>query len=266
MRFPILATALSLSLAGCLVGNVGPRGSGDDDDVPGPGSDPDPGPGPGPDPATPSVTISVDQTALSTELLTTNLVTVTARGSGGFSGPVTLSASVVDPGGAAMPRWTVAFDNATINVPQDGTAAAVATLKIPSDSSGLAATVRFDASSSAGPQTASSAINVANQMTYSITLNNGQCVYPAAGVQNVRVGTKVRWVNRDAAARVTIHMDRTKRDGLVHQDDPGSAPGAAYELVTAVNDDGQLSGAPMSWYCHAPGPDTGSAHQLKVVP
>src|SRR5262245_46356428 len=45
--------------------------------------------------AVPALAMSVDKPTISTELKTTSMVTVTLTGSGGFSGPVTLAASVV---------------------------------------------------------------------------------------------------------------------------------------------------------------------------
>src|SRR6187397_1898618 len=121
MRTPLLAAVLSFSLAGCVVGDV-TTGAGDDD---GPGSDPGPGSNP-----IPRLAITVDKPTMATELMTTNMVTVTAQASGGFSGPVTLTAAVVDAGGTAMPGWTISLNNATVDVPLDGTATAVATVKI----------------------------------------------------------------------------------------------------------------------------------------
>src|SRR5437899_2096210 len=97
MRTPLLAAALGLGLAGCLVGDTGTPGSGGDDDT---GSNP--GSNPGSNTNTPKVSVTLDKTALSTELMSTNMVTVTVRGSGGFSGSVTLAASVVDAAGTPM--------------------------------------------------------------------------------------------------------------------------------------------------------------------
>jgi plastocyanin len=216
----------------------------------------------------PKLAVSVDKATIATELMTTNLITVSARGSDGFSGPVTLDASVVDGAGAAMAGWTVAWSSPTINVPLNGVATSVATLSIPSENKGLAGTMKINASSSLGmqPAVAISAIAATNQVTFPMKLANGQCTYPA-GTQNIKVGTKVRWVNMETTGNITIHMDRNVRDGLQHQDDPGTPPGQAYERVTAVNDDGQLSDLPMPWYCHAPGPDKGGNNpKLLVVP
>jgi plastocyanin len=260
MRLSMVAAVL-LAVTGCVVGDAAIDG---DDD--GTGSNPGNGSNQPPPPPTPRLDLTVDRPAMATELMTTNMITVTARAANGFSGQVALTAAVTDAAGAAMTGWTIALDTATIDVPLDGMATAVATLKIPALNTGLAATLKIGATSSLGAHTAQSTVDVVNQVTYAMVLNNGLCVYPPNGVTNIKVGTKVRWLNTDTQNRITIHMDRPVRDGLVHQDDPGSAPGAAYERTTALNGDGQLSGQAMSWYCHAPGPDTGAAHQLRVVP
>jgi hypothetical protein len=256
MRIAIAAAVLG-SLAGCMVGDAPPGPSGDDDDGDGNGSDQTP---------TPRLVVSVDKATLSTELRTTNTVAVTLQASGGFSGAVALSASVVDGAGAAMPGWTATLDAPAVEVPPDGAATAVATVVVPAENRGLAGTLKIDATSSLGAQMASSEVSVANQITFAMTLTEARCAYPS-GTLTVKVGTKIRWLNMTAANRIAIHMERPARDGLVHQDDPGSAPGEAYEQTTAVNGDGQLSGNPVAWYCHAPGADLGGNNpRLLVVP
>lgn len=241
MRTSLFAVALSLSLVGC-VGEIEGTGGGDDD---GSGS----GSGSGSS-ATPRVDISVDKPTLSTELLSTNMVTVTVRASGGFSGPVALTARAVDAGGTAIPGWAVTLDSSTLNMSADGMATAVATVKIPSDKPVLAGAIQIDATSSTGAATAMSNVTVANQLTFTMKLNGGACVYPvAAGTRTtISQGTKVRWVNTDAAGRITIHInDNNDIQGFVHEPDPGMAPnGGTYEQTA-----GSATGS-ITWYCHAP--------------
>ena len=160
---------------------------------------------------------------------------------------MTLSGSVVDAASVAIPGWTVAFDNATVNIAANGTGTAIATVTIPSENKGLSGTVKISANSSAGVKEATSAVTVANQITFPITLNGGACVYPPAATINVTVGTKVRWLNK-ATSNVTIHIG-PNANGLSHQADPGSAPNTAYEQTVSGN-----PGANISWYRHAPGP------------
>ncbi|HET7501992.1 MAG TPA: hypothetical protein VFK02_13340 [Kofleriaceae bacterium] len=248
MRLPVLAAALGLSLAGCLT--VGDEGT------PAPaGGDPGPGPGPGmgsdpapvPDPVTPKLDVTVDKPTISTELYSTNMVTVSLHASGGLTGPVALTASAVDGAGAALPAWTVTLDASTVELAADGTATAVATLKVPSDSAAMQGTVKVEATSAAATLTTStsSMVTVAKQLTVPLTLDAaGDCVYPKEMVGTVKVqnGTLIRWVN-NAASPVTIHITTPKIDGLTHQQG-ATAAGGKYEQTVAGT-----SGT-TDWYCH----------------
>jgi hypothetical protein len=262
MRTPILASLFGLALIAC-AGQID-SGGGDDDipencgngvvDV---GEDCDGG-------ATcsaqctnlpiPRLEVTVDKPTVATELLSTNMITVTLTGSGGFAGDVPLTATVVDAADAPIPGWAVVLDKATVTVPTDGVATAVATLTIPSQASALAGRVKIVAATTVeGTHTQESAITALNQVTFTVKLNaNGQCDYaPLMGAKNMTVGTKVRWLNGEAAGgnNITIHINGNGT-GLNHQPDPGSAPGAAYEQII-----GTASANAAIWYCHAPGPD-----------
>jgi hypothetical protein len=236
---PVIVAALGFSLAGCLVvGDPGPAGpagpAGDDDQGPGTGADPGPEPGPGPDPVTPKLDVTVDKPTISTELYSTNIVTVSLQGSGGLTGSVALTASVVDGNGAALPRWTVALDKPSVDLAADGTATVVATVKV-------------EATSAAGTinSGASSAVNVTRQLTVNLTVDaNGDCVYPAAMVGTVKVanGTKIRWVN-GSTANLTIHITDPEIDGLTHQQ--GATPPAGVYERTVAGTTGTTD-----WYCH----------------
>jgi hypothetical protein len=207
-----------------------------------------------PPPTSPTFTVALDKASVATELMTSNPLTVTLTSALGFTGDVALAAQVVDSTGTAIPGWSVSFDKATVTVPANGTATAVATLMIPSDSAMLAGTVKITANNTTvGMQAAQAPITATNQVTFPMTLNNNACVLPFNTTANVKVGTKIRWLNMDATSRITIHMETPIRDGLVHQPDPGSAPGQAYVLTAAVNSNGTVDGKPMAWYCHAPG-------------
>jgi hypothetical protein len=209
---------------------------------------------------TPAINLTIDKPAIPTELMTTHMITATVTGSGGFSGAVTLTATVVDTAtNAPIPGWTVALDNATLNLAANGTATAVAVLTVPSENRGLNATVKFDANSSAGAKQVASTVTATNQITIPVTLNNGQCVYPAAGTINVIANTKVRWRNA-ATANITIHVNGNQ-NGVAHQPDPGSAPNTVYEQTITGN-----PGNAFSWYCHAPGPTVNNLLLRAVAP
>ena len=256
MRSTIATLFLGLSLvAGCEVGDVGGGGGGGGDDVQG-----------GADAAvteTPRLSVMVDKATVSTELASANMVTVSMTGSGGFSGAITLSGTVVDTAGVAIPGWTVGFNTATVNLTSNGTGSAVATVMIPSDSAALTGQVKITVTSSVGMQTATSDVTALKQVTINVTEQGGQCVYPTtASMMNMQVkaGTKVRFVNKFAADNVAIHSQAKVQGGISafgHEINTGHLPDTAYEVT--VN-----QGA-STWYCHAPGPTVNNL-SVTVVP
>jgi len=219
--------------------------------------------------ATPKLDITVDKPTISTELMTTNKINVTLTSSGGFSGMVDLTGTAVDSTSAALTGWTVTFDNASVSVPANGTATAVATLTVPSTNSGLTGTVNIQAASSLGMVSATSAITVANQLTFTLTYDqNVGCVYPVPDgtVTMVSVGTKVRWLSMAATATevIAIHSGGSA-EGICHEAQPCNgdpatpntlAPNDVYEQTA------KTAGGPFSWYCHTPGNDPGTKLQI----
>lgn len=208
--------------------------------------------------ATPRLDLTVDKPTITTELMTTHMVTITLNASDGFAGQVTLTPNTV-------PGWTIALDRGVVDVPMNGTATAIATITIPS-AAPLTGTFRVMASSSAGVGTfmAESAITAANQITMNVALNgNNLCDYPAEGTNDVAVGTKIRWFNTQPAGgqNVTIHITSPGGTGVSHQPDPGSAPQTAYEQTIAAGGVGNQ----FSWYCHAPGPNPGQVLVYNIV-
>jgi plastocyanin len=191
------------------------------------------------------------------------MVTVTLQGSGGFSGPATLAASVVDSAGAAIPGWEISLDKTTVDLATDGTATAVATVKIPAQAA-LAGSVKIDATSSLGATSATSTLTVAKQISLTMNLVGATCGPLANKALTIAPGTNVRWVNGDPAKRVTIHVTpgQGSPTGFSHQADPGMAPagtvGDKYEKVA-------VAAGQVTWYCHAPGNDA-NRYTLTVAP
>lgn len=260
MRSPVLPLLLGFSMIGCIgvIGEEGPSGGGDDvgpsptcgNGVVDPGESCDDGNNISGDGCsatcsmeeiiTPRVSMVIDNPSVTTELGTTTLLTVALASSGGFSGPVNLTAVVPETG------WTVAIQPATVTLGENAVQEAVVTLTIPSENKGLSGTIQVSATATGvtiPPVTSS--VTAENQLTIPLTLNNGQCVYPAAGTTNVTVGTKIRWLNK-ATSNVAIHINGGL-NGLSHGPNNGHAPETAYEQT--VNGTGQTT-----WYCHAPGP------------
>jgi plastocyanin len=201
--------------------------------------------------AQPRLDVTLDRSAITTELATSNAIVVTLTGSGGFGGTATLSASLRDPAGNPLPGWTIALDAATILVPQNGTATATATVTIPSENRGLVGTARIAVTSSAqtGTSAAQATLTALNQITFPIGITGGLCVYPSPSTVTVKIGTKLRWLNLPTnTSDLTIHVNSNPY-GVFHQPTfPASAPGQTYEQT--------VSGTPSTsilWYCHSPG-------------
>jgi len=214
---------------------------------------------------------------ISTELKTSNPIMVTVKGSDGFSGNVTLSAAIVDANNAPLAGWTVDFTAPSVTLTADGTATAVATLKIPAKSTGLAGTVKIIGTSTAtaGTNTAAAAVTALNQVTFALKVDAAnKCVYPAdagagaASAVTIAVGTKVRFFNT-ATVNIEIHSDNKAL--IAHQ---GQAPGGAgqpdgrldpvTEANTAFEQTPAIAGV-APWYCHAPATDLGANNPRIIV-
>jgi plastocyanin len=216
------------------------------------------------------VDVSVDKLTLDTELKTSNPITVTVRGSGGFSGPVNLTATVVDSAGAALPGWTVALSAPTVTLTADGTGTATAMVTVPPMSTGLTGSLKVTSSSSAGLGTnaATSTITAAKTVTFNIKVDaTGKCVYPAdagtvANPVTVALGTKIRFFN-SGTANFEIHSNN--KPLIAHQGQtPGGTDDPVTEANTAFEQTPTITGN-TSWYCHAPGPDLGMNDPKIVV-
>lgn len=280
MRTSVLATLLGLSLVAC-AGNITGGGGGDDDDIPetcgngvvDPGEDCDGGAGCSTScttEGTPRVDLSVDKPTVSTELGTSNMITLTLTSGDGFTGAVNITASILDGTGAPNTNWIVAVNPPTVTVPANGTATAVATLAIPSDATLLAGSLKLDVTGAPEAKTISSTVTSQNQITFAIDIANAltanpSCVYPVNNTPvRIRTGTLVRFFNKNADLKLEIHSNNPA--AIPHQaqgagaDDPITEPNTAYERILAGG------AAEFAWYCHDHGPDDGNNPRIQVVP
>jgi len=227
--------------------------------------------------ATPALAMTVDKPTITTELMTSNAITVTLTGTGGFAGDVNLTAAVMDGANAPITDWTTTFDHATVTVPSNGTATAVLTLMIPSENKALLGNVQISASTSVSGVTVApktSAVTAANQVSFLIGFDaNVGCVYPtglnSTNPVKITVGSKVRFVNmaQTANTAIAIHSNAAgPSEGICHEAQPNTNgcpngdtagpatinPNEAYEQTATA------AGAPFSWYCHSPGIDLGN--------
>jgi cysteine-rich repeat protein len=229
----------------------------------------------------PRVNVSVDKSAINTELNTSNKLMVTVTGSGGFSGDVTLAGSVVDGSSNPLTAWQVTFDTATVSLPMNGTATAVATVLVPSENKGLVGTVKIDATSSAPAANVTSSVTAVDQITFEIKDDtvNGGCAYPTPTNVETRVtfGTKIRFLNSTTVTTM-IHVngvaaggagtgtDATNTFNVPHENvgGAGHAPGTVYEGTLTKN--ATTTSVGLGWYCHAPGPTRGGIQIRPVDP
>ena len=199
------------------------------------------------------VSASFDKPTVTTELFTTEMLTVTVTGAMGFSGDVALTPTVVDAQNQPITGWTLTATPPTVTLPQNGSMTSIISVQIPSDSAALAATVKVATSSSAAVATATSAFTVQKQLHLAMEAGTGAGAphpHPGLGANlNVKTGTNVIFINNDTIAHL-IHGD----NGIPHE--PSDLlPNATYQVT--VTADGQ-------WYCHDHAGDT--PRQISVVP
>ena len=263
MRTPIFVAALGLTLVGCLVGDAGAPGTGNDGTKTDPGTDP--GPGPGSDPGTgsnpaptPTVTAALDKSTVATELGKTEIVTLTLTSGGSFAGDVTVTPSLVDSAGTALADGITVTGLATVPLTADGTVTEMYSIKIPTNATGadLAATVKLDVSSSAGTKQLMATLNVAAvyNVTYAAGLAGNVVTHPMrAQTISVKKGAKISLHNADTAVHIT------HGDGTFPHETTGATGGLSGNTYTV--DTSKLNGTTGNIGCHS----HGSATYAKVT-
>lgn len=242
MRTTLVAGLLfALVLPGCLDGGeitgFGGGGSTNDGDGTNTGGGGGGGSGSTTTP-TPRIDATLDKNTVMTELGKTETIMVTITGANGFSGPVSITPSVME-GTTAVTDWTVTATPPNVDLPANGTATVELAIKIPTDSVATTPTLKLDLGGSA-PMSVSSAFNVAKKVTINIPAGTGTGV-PHAGLPlnqplRIRAGTMVVFHNGDTIQHV-IHAS----GGVNHENLTGGMPGSDY-MVTPTAD--------ATWYCH----------------
>lgn len=248
MRIRTLATCLLLTLASAACTGELTDDPGLPDDGSGDGSGSGSGPGSGSNTGEGSFTVSVDKPTIATERFSTHTVVVSVQGSGGFSGDVALTASIVDANGTVVPGWAVSLSAAKATVGLDGNSMVSAEVKIPSTGS-LTGTLKIAAVSGTINQEATSAITAENIITVRVTNDGNTCSYPdgapaATNAISAPVGAKIRFKNMSQAG-VIIHS----AGAIAHQpvsDADRLAMGEFYEATLGP----QTLGRSSDWYCH----------------
>jgi hypothetical protein len=234
-----------------------------------------------------SIAVATDLATYPGQLNSAVTATVTVTGSEGFSGLVTLAATVTDSTGAAITEWPVTLDNTMVSVTENGTASAKATIMIPttaipsSDATSMAGSLKITATPMATTVTAQSttaALAIANTLEIDMSVVGGACVFPQfvlAGPVNIAVGTVVNWKNTGANAATTgfvIHVD-TNSSGIAHQgegapalapNETGGSSGGTPNPVIWPEDVTAVVSGKVTWHCHAPDDSNAGAANLPV--
>lgn len=124
---------------------------------------------------------------------------------------------------------------------------------------GLVGTLKIDATSTAAAASATTAVTVANQVTYKLQVTGGVCAYPTSygrinSPDSISVGTKVRWLN-EGTANFEIHIGNGIASGFTHQgQSPGGLADPVTEAATAYEQTATAASGTtlIQWYCHQP--------------
>ncbi|HEY0192007.1 MAG TPA: hypothetical protein VGC42_12895 [Kofleriaceae bacterium] len=213
--------------------------------------------------ATPAATASIDKATVATELGKTETITVSVKSSGGFTGDVTLTPALTDATGTPLTNLTVTASAPKVTLTADGTATATFMVAIPTDATGadLAATLKVHATSTAGSQDLTSAVNVAAVLTlnYDAGIGNDATKHPSAGVEvKVKAGAKVHLHNADAISHIT-HGDGAWPHETTNVN-LGGLPNGTYEILTA----GKAVGTTGTVGCHSHSANNTSYHKLTI--
>jgi hypothetical protein len=258
----LLTAFLGLSLAACTVGGIGDDGDDGDDTVGDDGGDDAPPP-PVPDialsmapdaPCAPTATGATCQGALDSEYT----FTVSATASGGFSGPVAIAIN-----GLPASWESEILPAATIDLPVDGSASAMITVRVPSYGDAGQIALSITATSSLRAATYDVATSILNEYTARVT---GGCDLPGVGARQnepggvnnplrLKLGATFK-ISNATDHNVTIHSDNGGAE-FPHQPDPGMGPGGTY---TVMPDD---TTAVYEWYCHDP--DSGQRSIMRLI-
>lgn len=249
MRSRFLAGFVAVLLPACLVGTgditdvgdesgdqSGGAGTGD-----GNGDGNSGGTGNGGSTSTPRIQASVDKTSVSSELGKTETLMVTVQSMDGFSGTVDINPSILD-GTTALTGYTLTPTPTSVTLEPGSSQQIQLTVKIPTDATALAPTLKVDLGSGSATANVSSTFTIAKQYTLMIPAGTGNSTLhaqlPSANAPlRLKAGTKLIFRNADTITHV-IHGN----GGIPHENLALGGAGTDY-TVTVQND--------ATWYCHS---------------
>jgi hypothetical protein len=238
MRSILFASIAALAIPACTQ-EIG-TGTGGDDTGGGSGGGGGGGGGSGTGSAdTGNVSMTVDQTTVSTALGMTTMLTYTAASMNGYTGTITVTPTVADAGGTAITGWTLTPDQTSVALTAGGTATIKLTAAVPTNEAELAPVVTMAFSDGTTSSKVTSDFTVANILT--ITLDAvGTGVHATWPLKNdpihILKGATVTFHNGDVIAH-EIHSG----GGIKHESGP--LPAGMDYTTTDVQ-------AEADWYCH----------------
>lgn len=256
MRSLLLATLIAITPA-CVAGDItdgtgtgGNNGGGNN----GGGGDNGGGDNGGGSASTGKVATTVDQTTVNTQLGQTVKLTYTLTSQNDYAGTVTVTPSVTDAGGTAVPGWTLTADQPSVALNANGTATVILTAKIPTDGMELAPRVKLGVSDGTTSSDVTSAFTIENRVIIDLAavgMAAPHVDWPASNVVlKIRSGTAVTFHNSDTVAH-EIHSG-----GGVPHESGALNPGQDYTTMNVTDD--------ASWYCHAHEGSSGVNRKIMV--
>lgn len=187
------------------------------------------------------VATTVDQSTVSTTLGTTVTLTYTLTSQNDYAGTVTLTPSVTDAGGTAVPDWTLTADQPSVALTANGTATVVLTAKIPTDDMELAPRVKLAVSDGTSSADVATMFTIENRVVVDLAAVGNTPPHLDWGMNNsvmkIRAGAAITFHNSDTVAH-EIHSG----GGVPHESGPLN-PGQDYTTMNVTDD--------ATWYCHA---------------
>src|SRR3569832_1357837 len=260
MRSILLATLIAAVLPACTVditGEGGTGGTGDTGGTGGTGGDNgggDNGSGTGAA-DNGKVAVTVDQTAVNTELGKTILLTYTVASMGGYAGAVTVTPTITNASNGAVTGWTLTPSQSTISLTDGSMSTVTMNVMIPTDALELMPIIKLDAGDGSSTAEVSTNFTIAKKVTIDLApVGTGPHTdWPAKNVPlKIRAGTSITFHNSD-----TIPHEIHGNTGIKHEGGPLN-PGADY-TVANVTDDG-------TWYCHIHSSDSALARLVSIEP
>src|SRR3569832_874391 len=243
MRSILLATLIAAVLPACTVditGEGGTGGTGDTGGTGGTGGDNGGGDNVSGTGAADNgkVAVTVDQTAVNTELGKTIALTYTVASMAGYAGTVTITPTITNAASATVTGWTLTPSQSSVSLTDGSMATVTMNVMIPTDAMELMPIIKLDVNDGSSTAEVSSNFTIAKKVTIDLApVGSGTHTdWPAKNAPlKIRAGTTVTFHNSDTIAH-EIHSG----GGIPHEGGPLN-PGSDYTTTNETDD--------ATWYC-----------------